>query len=58
MAKKPQKRGKKDESGKEIAGEKPDRVSGGTSTGQPDISSPATGQRNVTKEGQGHSEVF
>lgn len=57
MAKKPHKPGKSNESQKEIAGGKPDRASGGASTGQPNVVPPATGQRNP-KEGQGRSEVF
>ena len=54
MAKKPQKPGKSNESGKETPG-KPDRASGGASPGQPQVIPPATGQRT---EGQGRSEVF
>lgn len=57
MAKKPHKPGKSNEPQKEIAGGKPDRASGGASTGQPNVVPPATGQRNP-KEGQGRSEVF
>jgi len=58
MTKKPQKPGKSNESGKEIAGGKPDRLPGGTSTGQPNVVPPAPAPRNVPKEGQGRSEVF
>jgi hypothetical protein len=58
MAKKPQTPGKRNESGKQIADEKRDRVSGGMPPGKPDVIPPATGQRNPPKEGQGRSEVF